>query len=871
MKINNFTAIPLHISEGQGLPINRQPVTVAVPFKASDLDSVEGCWLSSTGPTPAVYSVKATSHWLDGSVKWAQVKTVLAPATGSLPDLQLQPAVATGSNETAQSQTLEVVQDAQYITINDGELSYVFGVGTKREFPDIYNADTQIWSGDSFSISTVGGDGENLDFVTSSVNVESQDAVSVLVKVRGIIAVSSSQRLNVSLNFEVLSGQWLRLGIQIHNPHRAHHEGSLWDLGDEGSINFREFGVRIARNNNDTVKFRSEPEKDWHLCGSVKTSLFQASSGGENWNSPNHIDARGELCNKFKGYRVELGDSETIQGDRATPLVWTTASNGTSWGLKIPQYWQNFPKCLSFEKSSIMVGLFPAEHGSLYELQGGERKHHDIVFSFSDDADSLQWVDYPAILIVPSSTVMESQVLAYSDGDGGSAYDEIIGKSLCADTGILAKREIIDEYGWRNFGEVYADHETLYHDTDELFISHYNNQYDSIYGFGRQYLLTGDIRWFHLMDDLAKHVLDIDIYRTDEDRAEYNHGLFWHTDHYKKAHTCTHRTYSQAHYIDWQGDKGGGPGSEHCYTNGLFLYYQLTGNTDARDAVVGLAGWIRHFYEGTGTVLETLKNIVSTERRKFLSLCKGGKVFKYKYGLDRGTGNYIRALLDRFEITGDVSCLKEVELIIKSTFASNDDLSERNLHNAEYTWFYSIFLQDVVRYLDLKRNLGELDTAFCYARNGLLHYARWMAANEAPFLSKPEGLEYPNDTWIAQDIRKANVLYAAYRYSTENRDEFLTRARFFRDYVLQALAQSDTLHYSRIQIIMLQNHGPSAMMDTVTEPYEGLSSLPTDEAAEKSCFYSLPSFTLAVLTQLAVALRKFSIRREIRWVKTRIG
>ena len=33
---------------------------------------------------------------------------------------------------------------------------------------------------------------------------------------------------------------------------------------------------------------------------------------------------------------------------------------------------------------------------------------------------------------------------------------------------------------------------------------------------------------------------------------------------------------------------------------------------------------------------------------------------------------------------------------------------------------------------------------YAYARASLLHYARWMADHEVPYLSRPERLEYPD-------------------------------------------------------------------------------------------------------------------------------
>ena len=122
---------------------------------------------------------------------------------------------------------------------------------------------------------------------------------------------------------------------------------------------------------------------------------------------------------------------------------------------------------------------------------------------------------------------------------------ELIDQVISGPRSFFARRETIDEYGWRHFGDLYADHEAVGHVGDTPLVAHYNNQYDVIYGAIVQYLRGGDWRWFELMADLARHVIDIDIYHTEEDRPSYNGGLFWHTDHYLDAGTATHRTYSK--------------------------------------------------------------------------------------------------------------------------------------------------------------------------------------------------------------------------------------------------------------------------------------------------------------------------------------
>ncbi len=45
------------------------------------------------------------------------------------------------------------------------------------------------------------------------------------------------------------------------------------------------------------------------------------------------------------------------------------------------------------------------------------------------------------------------------------------------------KRERVDEYGWRHFGDLYADHEAVRDPGPQPLVSHYNNQYDALAGF----------------------------------------------------------------------------------------------------------------------------------------------------------------------------------------------------------------------------------------------------------------------------------------------------------------------------------------------------------------------------------------------------
>ena len=50
--------------------------------------------------------------------------------------------------------------------------------------------------------------------------------------------------------------------------------------------------------------------------------------------------------------------------------------------------------------------------------------------------------------------------------DPNAGYLALVDAALDPVDGFLAKRERVDEYGWRNFGDLYADHESAFQPPD---------------------------------------------------------------------------------------------------------------------------------------------------------------------------------------------------------------------------------------------------------------------------------------------------------------------------------------------------------------------------------------------------------------------
>jgi hypothetical protein len=189
--------------------------------------------------------------------------------------------------------------------------------------------------------------------------------------------------------------------------------------------------------------------------------------------------------------------------------------------------------------------------------------------------------------------------------------------------------------------------------------------------------------------------------------------------------------------------------------------------------------------------------------RSYTGGASQSRSFDY-HGPGRGGANSIAALLDGHRLSGDAAFLAKAELLLRRCIHPADDVPARNLLDAENRWFYTMFLQSLGRYLDYKAERGERDHWYAYARASLLHYARWMAENEYPYLEKPEILEYPTETWAAQDMRKSEIFKYAAKHSTgAERARFLERSEFFFRYAVEKLSSMPTRTLARPVVLLL--------------------------------------------------------------------
>lgn len=853
--------IVIHCFNKGTVPLRHEPVSLGVPLPAGVSQLADPFQLRDANGRPVPLQTQILNYWPDATVKWLLCDFLAsvgpeARAAYTLEYIPHAPLPQSGCMIDSTRTAHRIETGAMVVEVSSGNGNGLFS---------IYSADGNKSICRAATLRLRDLVGHEWPMYIDQVAIEVRGPVRTTLAMSGNFTGQNKRQLLFQARLHVYAGlSHCALEVRLHNPDAAHHPGNLWDLGDPGSVLIKEWLLEL-------------PLAEEHLAGRIYPTVFdsarelvlgqgaiyQEASGGLHWDSPVHRNRDGVVPMRQPGWMLTTGELKET-GDRAQPILQAVCGEAHV-SVGIEHFWQRFPKSLESEQGILRLGLLPGNFPGGHELQGGEQITERIRFDFAER-------ELPGFVAGPA-------LFALCDGrhcrDTGVLPEGLwqpfdlnyrrlleIARGL---KGFLAKREQVDEYGWRNFGELYADHEAALHQEKMIFVSHYNNQYDSLYSFFKLGLATGDYDWFELGSDLAAHVADIDINHTKLDREEYCNGLFWHTDHYLDAGLSTHRMASKEHLLHKNpAFCGGGPAAEHCYSAGLMLHHFLTGDPRSRQLVLQLAEWCWLSLRGPQTLCAAALRALKNGKR----LLRDKNTLWSRFPLSRGTGNCLNAAMDAFELTGDGKYLTRAAAMIQGTIHPTDNLAERNLLDAEKSWSYTVFLAAIGRYLTVKQLWNQLDKDFSHARQSLLAYSRWMIENEYPYLEKPEILEYPNETWACQDLRKGVVLHYAARFADSHESSnFLAKARFFLNYGLQELCRQGTSHYTRPLALMMQNGWAMEALDAEIV-VKNFSELPKPAGLETSRM-NLVAFLRRSGNDFASILPQTGMKREWDWFRKR--
>ena len=804
-------------ARGNNLCREDEPICCGVPWPEGQLTDPATLRLLDDEATTHMHQSRVLERWRDGSVRWLLVDWKASSAR------RYRLSVDGGEYAEPVGPRLAVIESGEgTFEIDTGPVRFLLSTGAVFPFGQVLARTDEVIDPANSVLML-----EDVQNQLHVARIESLELISAgpirgTVKLMGVIGEDScALRLEAYLHF-FAGSPTVRLQVTVTNPRAAGHPDGRWGLGNSGSVVFRALSLRLslAGVEHDKVRYGVSPELSHEMQWNPQSvSLHQYSSGGDHWDRNTHQNGIELHPLRMRGYRMRIGDAES-EGLRATPIV-ALHTGDRFVAVTMQHFWENFPKKVEARDKDIVLSLFPNTPDSVHELQGGEQKTHTFHVAFARDfvtETSLAWARTPSIAGLSPGWYSSSSAVANllpRDEEPSHLYRQLVDSAIEGEHSFENKREFIDEYGWRNFGDIYADHEALYCPPGAPLVSHYNNQYDAIRGFAIQFMRSGDLRWFTQMQELASHVVDIDTYHTSQDKAAYNNGLFWHTDHYVDAGTSNHRSYPAV-----AGVAGGGPSPGHLYATGLLLHYLLTGDEQSHDTVISFG--------------------------RYVIDCDDGRISKYRWldggntghatesGLDRFHGpgrtaaNAITVLVDAARLSGKRAFLDKAEELINRCIHPADDLESRQLLDTEKRWYYTLFIKSLDHYLTRKAELGVFDCSFEYARAAILHYARWAREHEYPYLEKPERLEFPNETWAAQDMHKSEMFKIAAKLSTgEERETFMERATHFFDYSVSTLSRMATHSLTRPTVLMLsfgfsqgyfvQRGVPEAIASRVTE------------------------------------------------------
>ena len=754
------------LSEGQGMPsevsltlTNDLPfaregelVTCGIPLVRGFVRSTDELALRGPEGQAVPAQIAVTAAYRDDTPRWVLVRFAAdLPGRGKAV-YRLAKAEAAPSPRPLACRLLEDHAEV------DTEVAQ-FTVGTRRfRFLDTVTVGGRPLVGTGGGAVLERADGTTSltgETVTSAEFEESGPLVAMLC-IRGTIGPGEPlplARYVCRLYFQAGSGE-VRVFYTLHNPAAHTHPGNTWDLGTGGSVFMEDFSLLLPLMPGAwTSRVGVGADRSTLLA----TRLYQDSSGGPNWNSPNHVDKDLKVPTSFAGFRLYEADGQIAEGARAEGWLHTRSpAGGIAVGVR--DFWRNFPKALEATSESLRVGLWPYEYAGVHELLGGEQKTHEMLFIFHgpelpDEAVERRMTAFHHPLYAmpdPEAVFATRAFWPTAPLDRGrfpaleATCDAFVDPLGERGESVITKWEQIDEFGWRHFGDTFADNESApaemvrdfpEHHFGSQPISHFGNEYDVAYGIMLQGLRRQDPRWMWLADVLCRHYADICIYHTDADgAAAYCHGPFTHTTHNAAAFRSTHRVYpSEAERYGLQYSSGG-PNAGHCYVASVAQHYYLTGDRVSREAFLEVAGWTVHSPWFTEMMM----------------------------GDQRGIGNLLMTHVYAYEMTGDREYYEAALAMIDYVKEPFSGLGG------------TLFAKAAGAFLDMKEANGEEDGDYRRALDKMLRFGDLY-------------LTLPDDEparWLEQTCFYSEVLLTCYLHAPRdhpNRGRYFARGKALMD------------------------------------------------------------------------------------------
>ena len=553
----------LSFASASSLTRRGEPVVCGVPLPRG---LVKGVDVLAAGVEGALQT-EVLDRWSDGSARWALVSLRVDQddAAPSAVTLAVAPA---GSVPTRPS--LVSHKDTR-VLVDTGRLQLTLGSGGRWPVLAATIDGREVCDAAHSGLMLTAAGGAEISVSVDRVWVEREGPSHALIRASGQHMNAGRALAYVEWQITVYAGlPVMQVAVTLRNPRKAEHPGGHWELGDAGSLLLEDvtFALRVPAQDRVSAGACSVDVGEAVAGVTLPFALYQESSGGERWNGSNHLNRDGCVPQTMRGYRR----SDGITGLRSTPLLQLQTSAGVIT-FATEALLAELPETAGRRRGRTALRVVAARVSGCTRAAGRRAedarvrprvrrgRHHRrparlvAIAARSGHRSGLDGRDRRRRCTCSRKRATHTPPTSRSSRrrskeptrswTSASGSTSTAGATSATSTAITRR--------------------CVTQGPDPL-VSHYNNQYDPVAGFAIQFLRSGDPRWWPHDDDWPATSSTSTSTTPTEDKAAYNHGLFWHTYHYVDAGTATHRTYPKA-----PGSHGGGPAVEHNYTTGLML------------------------------------------------------------------------------------------------------------------------------------------------------------------------------------------------------------------------------------------------------------------------------------------------------------
>jgi hypothetical protein len=553
---------------------------------------------------------RSLARWPDDSVKW-----VLLSFVGQPGDYVLQ--IEKEGQPSSTRRLVEVLGDHRF-RVDTGRLRLVLDVSGAPKIADAF-IDGKALHVEGMDYGLAYADGRQLSLTDSQIEdarlLENGSERAVLWA-RGHYVLDNRPDLEYTLQWRFYRGQplaWVdatftnRLGRKVElKDIRFRVTGALGDILGVPA----ESGAQINR----------FPVPEPAEASGARWSLVQPNENGFGvCMRADRTDRRGGGA--FPGW-VTLQDSVPV--------------DDITFFAGVRHFWEQYPKSLGVTESGLEFGLWAEETGQILEVADGFQKTHELVFGWLE-TDEVR--EAGALLFQPYVLAFDPEYLAGTRALGVVAlpsteefpafkatYEASVEEAY---TGYLRQRENRGEYGMQNFGDT-----TFEWGWGPSYTFWSNQEYDHHYGFLLQYLRAGDMRFWQIGDQAARHYRDVDVIHHSSN--PYSMGA-------PRSHNSKHVVES-----GWYPDHNlGGVAVHHAWAEGLWLHYLITGDELTHEAARGASDWFA----------------AEVERDRW-----------YRGGVERGPGWALVALMGSYRATSDEKYLQAAREIANDVYLRQDPI-----------------------------------------------------------------------------------------------------------------------------------------------------------------------------------------------------